>query len=83
VPYSLGVGQLQKATNSKVGAEANFAVSAVNYEYLDSGLIGAFVVSDAATAGKVVGARRVLKQKLCFGPRKAHPKLFSEGFLNV
>ena len=53
VAFGNGVGQLQKAANGKVGSDVNFAVSAVNYEYVDSGLIGAFIVSDAASAGKV------------------------------
>jgi hypothetical protein len=53
VPFGQGAGQLQKAVNGKVGADVNFAVSAINYGYVDSGLIGAFIVSDAAAAGKV------------------------------
>jgi len=36
-----------------VGGDVNFAVSAINYGYVDSGLIGAFIVADAASAGKV------------------------------
>ena len=52
VQYGHGLGQLHKAAN-KAGSEANFAVSAINYEYVDSGLLGAFIVSDAAAAGKV------------------------------
>ncbi len=54
VPYGNGVGQLQKAVNAKVGSDVNFAVSAINYGYVDSGLIGAFIVADAASAGKVI-----------------------------
>ena len=45
-----GQGQLQKAL-SKVNGEAS--VSAINYSYSDSGLIGAFVISEAQCAGKV------------------------------
>jgi len=54
VPYGHGLGQLHKAAN-KAGGDASFAVSAVNYDYVDSGLFGAFVVSEAAAAGKVSG----------------------------
>lgn len=54
VPYGNGTGQLQKALNAKVGGDASSAVSAINYSYADSGLFGAFIVSDAASAGKVV-----------------------------
>lgn len=46
-----GQGQLQKAL-SKVNGEAS--VSAINYSYSDSGLIGAFVVSEAQCAGKAL-----------------------------
>jgi len=46
-----GQGQLQKAL-SKVNGEAS--VSAINYSYSDSGLIGAFVISEAQCAGKAL-----------------------------
>ncbi len=52
IPFGNGVGQLHKAA-TKACPDANFAVSAVNYDYVDSGLVGAFIVSEAAAAGKV------------------------------
>jgi len=55
IPFGNGVGQLHKAA-TKACPDANFAVSAVNYDYVDSGLVGAFIVSEAAAAGKVVEA---------------------------
>ena len=47
------MGQLEKVVSGKVGSEVNFAVSAINYGYADSGLFGAFVIADAGSAGKV------------------------------
>jgi ubiquinol-cytochrome c reductase core subunit 2 len=54
VHYGQGMGQLQRAVSGKVGSDVNFAVSSINYGYADSGLLGAFIICDAAAAGKVV-----------------------------
>jgi predicted Zn-dependent peptidase len=48
-----GQRQLQKATSS-IGGE--HSVSAINYTYSDAGLMGAFIASDAQSAGQVTGA---------------------------
>ena len=53
VPFANGLGQLEKAVSGKLGSEVNYAVSAINYGYADSGLFGAFVIADAGSAGKV------------------------------
>ena len=53
VPFANGLGQLEKAVSGKLGSEVNYAVSAINYGYADSGLFGAFVIADAGAAGKV------------------------------
>ena len=50
---SVSVSEAELKAANKAGGDASFAVSAVNYEYVDSGLLGAFVVSEAAAAGKV------------------------------
>ena len=47
-----GQGQLQKAL-SKVSGGSDSSVAAINYSYSDSGLLGAFIISDAQSAGRV------------------------------
>lgn len=46
VAYGNCHGKLQKASGSN-------AVSAINYSYSDAGLLGAYIASDAQSAGKV------------------------------
>jgi len=53
VPYGNGSGVLSRAVAAKLGSDAPAAVSALNFSYADSGLFGAFIVADAAVAGKV------------------------------
>ena len=66
VPYANGLGQLEKAVSGKVGSssEVNYAVSAINYGYADSGLFGAFVIADAGAAGKVYNILRGRRSSL-------------------
>jgi len=53
VKYGSGQGKLAKAAGAVGG---NAAVSAICQTYSDAGLLGAMVVCEAASAGKVVGA---------------------------
>merc|ERR1711963_65261 len=53
VKYGTGQGKLAQAAGAVGG---NAAVSAICQTYSDAGILGAMVVSEAASAGKVVGA---------------------------
>jgi len=53
VKYGTGQGKLAQAA---LAAGGNAAVSAICQTYSDAGLLGAMVVTEAASAGKVVGA---------------------------
>merc|ERR1712123_196972 len=53
VKYGTGQGKLAQAAGASSG---NGAVSAICQMYSDAGLLGAMVVCEAASAGKVVGA---------------------------
>merc|ERR1719470_519870 len=53
VKYGTGQGKLAQAAGAVSG---NAAVSAICQTYSDAGLLGAMVVTEAASAGKVVGA---------------------------
>lgn len=54
VKYSGGQGKLAKA--AAAASSGNQSVSAIGQMYSDAGLLGAMVVCEAASAGKVVGA---------------------------
>merc|ERR1712183_852156 len=54
VKYSGGQGKLAKA--AAAASSGNQSVSAIGQMYSDAGLLGAMVVCEASSAGKVVGA---------------------------
>lgn len=54
IKWGSGAGKLSQAAS--VATNAPHAVSAIGPMYSDAGLLGAMIVSDAASAGKVVGA---------------------------
>merc|ERR1719342_1543049 len=59
VKYGTGQGKLAQAAGAVGG---NAAVSAICQTYSDAGILGAMVVSEAASAGKVVGAVAAAKK---------------------
>ena len=59
-----GQGQLQKALG-KVSGGSDASVAAINYSYSDSGLFGAFIISEAQSAGRVITNNPFYKWNFC------------------